>query len=182
MYTNKDVVLMSKDEKKGEETKEIERPRMRRGLVSGVDSLFDSFRRDFDDLMNVWWPTPRLAPISQMIMPSRAPLIDLIDKGDHYHLTIDLPGMSKENINIQLKADSLEISGEVGKSSDTESEQYVVRERGFMQFSRTISFPQEIKSKETDATFKDGILTIIAPKKEPKPPDEIVKLDIKEAH
>ena len=171
---------MSEDEKKVEETNMIERPRMRRGLVTGVDSLFDTFRRDFDDLMNVWWPTPRISPLRRVAVPIRAPLMDLIDNGDHYTLTADLPGITKNDINIQLKADSIEISGQLGKSSDNETESYVMRERAITQFSRRIGFPEEIKPKEADATFKDGILTIKAPKREPKPPDEIVSLEIKD--
>ena len=108
---------MSEDEKKVEETNAIERPRMRRGLVTGVDSLFDTFRRDFDDLMNVWWPTPRIIPLRRVAVPIRAPLMDLIDNGDHYTLTADLPGITKNDINIQLKADSIEISGQLGRPS-----------------------------------------------------------------
>jgi HSP20 family molecular chaperone IbpA len=70
------------------------------------DSLFDSFRREFDDMMNMWWPITPLAP--QLTRPAARPLMrvgypitDIEDNGDSYMVTADLPGFTKDKVNIK---------------------------------------------------------------------------------
>lgn len=148
-----------------EERKELAEAPSQRSMRSGFDDLFDSFRSEFDDMMNFWWPiTP-----ARRIRPVRVgyPISDLEDKGDHYELKADLPGVSKDNVDITVTNDTLEISGEQKEAKKEESENYLLRERRWASFKRSYGFPDEVLPDEAEAEMKNGILTVKVPKKEP---------------
>lgn len=164
-----------------DESREIVESPSRRSMRSGFDSLFDSFRRDFDDMMNFWWPTPSTLLRPAAIRPALRvgyPLSDLQDMGTHYELKEDLPGLSKEKVDIKVTNDSIEISGKQEEAREEESANYLLRERRWASFNRTYVFPEEVLPKKAEAEMKDGILHVKVPKKEPTK-EEVHKIKIK---
>ena len=164
-----------------EESKDIVETPSRRSMRSGFDSLFDSFRRDFDDMMNFWWPTPSSIMRPAGIRPALRvgyPMSDLEDKGTHYELKADLPGLSKDKVDIKVTNDSIEISGKQEEAKEEESANYLLRERRWASFSRSYGFPDEVKPSEAEAEMKNGILHVKLPKKEPTK-EEVHKVKIK---
>ncbi len=165
----------------GDEKKEMVEAPSRRSMRSGFDSLFEGFRRDFDDMMNFWWPVSPSIFRSTGIRPTLRggyPLSDLQDKGTHYELKADLPGISKENVDIKVTKDSIEVSGKQEEAKEEESANYLLRERRWASFNRSYGFPEEVKPKEAEAEIKNGILYVKVPKKEPTK-EEVHKVKIK---
>lgn len=138
-----------------------------RSMRSGFDDLFDSFRSEFDDMMNFWMPLSRRRSGLRPALAVGYPMTDLEDKGDHYQLKADLPGVSKKDVDIKITGDTIEISGKQAESKEESDENYLLRERRWRSFSRSFSFPDEVLPKKAEAEMKNGILSVKVPKKEP---------------
>jgi len=97
------------------------------------------------------------------------PSADLVDKGDAYEITVDMPGIDKENIEINLTEDEIEIKGERKKEEKEEGKNYVRRERSYRSFYRVMSLPEEILPDQSEAKMENGILKVTLKKKHPTP-------------
>jgi HSP20 family molecular chaperone IbpA len=84
----------------------VQRPARESELVRGFDTILDEFRSSFDDLMSPFIPMRTFLPWSMGTVPIRAPLIDVIDEGNQYTINTELPGFSKEDVDIQLNYDA----------------------------------------------------------------------------
>lgn len=93
---------------------------------------------------------------------------DIVDKGDYFELTAEMPGMAKENIQLDVSGDYLTISAEHKSENESEEKQYVCRERSYCQYKRSFNI-SDIKAKEIKASYKDGVLHVTLPKKEATP-------------
>jgi HSP20 family protein len=92
------------------------------------------------------------------------PAVDIKDEGDNLVVTTDLPGINKENVEINLKDDMLEISAKSGEEKETEEEGYIRRERSYTRFYRTVTLPTSVKEEAGTAKMENGVLTITLPK------------------
>jgi len=92
------------------------------------------------------------------------PAIDIKDEDDKLVVTTDLPGINKEDVQINLKEDMLEISAKTGKEKETEEEGYLRRERAYTQFYRAVRLPASVKEEGSTAKMENGVLTITLPK------------------
>ncbi|MFC2661587.1 MAG: Hsp20/alpha crystallin family protein [Eubacterium sp.] len=121
------------------------------------DNLFN----DFDDIMD--WPTVSTDPT---LMKS-----DVKDAGDHYELTMDLPGFSKDNVKLQLKDGVLNFQAATSKNNDEKDKdgKYLRRERFQGSCSRSFYVGKDVKEEDIKAKFENGVLTVCVPKKEDKP-------------
>jgi HSP20 family protein len=132
------------------------------------DKAFDRFRRDFENIM---WPHERALGHE---MPSTAlwetniPSIDVEDRGKDFLVTVEAPGFTKNEIDINVCGDSLEVSGCKETMQDEKEKDYVRKERMSESFYRTVALPEEVKYEEVSADLKDGVLEIVLPKKSPK--------------
>lgn len=92
---------------------------------------------------------------------------DIREKQDKYIIDIDLPGFSKENIDLSLNNGYLEISAKVEESNNSdEEERFVRKERFYGECSRSFYVGDDIQEEDIHAEFKNGILMIEIPKKE----------------
>ncbi|CAA7260696.1 unnamed protein product [Cyclocybe aegerita] len=82
--------------------------------------------------------------------------------------TFEFPGVSKENINIDVHNHRLTVSAETKQSTEHEENGYAVRERRFGKFSRTLQLPQGVKDEEIKAAMENGVLTVTFPKITPE--------------
>ncbi|PPR00014.1 hypothetical protein CVT24_009021 [Panaeolus cyanescens] len=82
--------------------------------------------------------------------------------------TFELPGVSKEDLSIDLHNGRLTISAETKQSPEHDANGYAVRERRFGKWSRTLKLPQGIKEDEVKASMNDGVLTVTFPKTTPE--------------
>jgi HSP20 family protein len=100
---------------------------------------------------------------------ARVPYVDLEDRGKDYLLTAEMPGFKREDVEIQVMDDSVEIRAATGWKTDDKSKNYIWRERAAESFYRLIELPEEINTDKAEANLKDGVLEITLPKKAPKP-------------
>ena len=93
--------------------------------------------------------------------------VDVVDEGDAYAVTMDLPGYTSEDIDVQLTdARHLQVSAATEQSEEAESANYVTRERHSQSMGRTVSLPEPVDEGETEATYSNGVLTVTLPKQE----------------
>ena len=134
-------------------------------LLRDFDKIFDDFRKGFDNIF--------FEPKYMTIPTIRAPIMDIIDEGDNYALTAEVPGIPKENITIEFSKNILEIKAEHKQEAEEKKEGYIRKERGQRSFYRQIALPEEVEADKIEAELKDGILNVKIPKKEPEPKKKI---------
>ena len=145
-------------------------------LWSEMDRMFDNFRTNFDDLFWPWGQTGR--PFTAMT-EMRTPPIDIADLGDHYEMRLEMPGIPKNDINIEVTQNTIEVSAQHQENKEEKEKNWLRRERSSMSFYRALELPEELKTDSVDAELRDGILTVKLPKVEPKPEDKPKKIKIK---
>lgn len=95
-----------------------------------------------------------------------APKTDLVETDDEFRLHLDVPGMSKEDITINLQNNTLTVSGERRSTRKNEGDDYVRVERSFGNFHRTFTLPNSVDAEGIEAGYDSGVLTITVPKTE----------------
>jgi HSP20 family protein len=95
----------------------------------------------------------------------RTPLTNMVDNGDHLQIVAEVPGMSKDDLNIKIQGNYLEIGG---KREVKAPEGYRVHrsERGATSFTRSFTLPSEINVEKVEASLESGMLTLTLPKAE----------------
>lgn len=117
----------------------------------------------------------------QMLSPSRAvgegkegffsPRIDVRETENGYEISAEMPGVSKDDINVTLENGVLTLEAEVHREEKEEKEGRVIREeRRYGKYMRSFNLGQDVNEEEIDANFKDGVLTLKAPKREASQP------------
>lgn len=94
------------------------------------------------------------------------PAVDVSETNDSIEVTSELPGMSKDDIEIEVAKGVLTIKGEKKEKEEESDRSYHHREVRYGTFSRSFSLPADVKSDEAKADFKDGVLTVTLPKEE----------------
>jgi len=131
---------------------------------------FMTLRREmdrlFDDFLTGWgWRTPTTLAEAER-WEKFTPQLDISEIDDHIKITAELPGLDREDVNVNLVDDVLTISGEKKKEVEEEGENYYRTERTYGAFERAVRLPSEIDADEVDAVFEKGVLTITLPKTE----------------
>ncbi|CUQ65903.1 Hsp20/alpha crystallin family protein [Candidatus Nitrospira inopinata] len=151
-----------------------------RELTSRVEDLEQWMDRFMDDLWRR--PLPSLFGwdrwLSHRPFAWRMPAIDVYEEKDTVVVKAELPGMSKDDIEVTLTGDTLTLKGEKKEEHETREGDYYRRERSYGSFARTVELPCEVKQDEIKASFKDGVLDIRLPKtEEAKKKSIAVKID-----
>jgi len=139
-----------------------------------MDRWFDDMRREFEGNWGRW----PLAMRTGGLPSARLPALDLRDDGAEIVVTADLPGVSKEELEIHAMPDRLEIRAEVQRAREQKDEGYVYRERGHSAFERTLALPAEVIPDKVTANLKDGVLEVRLPKQDPTPEAKPVKVKV----
>lgn len=101
------------------------------------------------------------------------PRVDLAETEEGYLIHLDVPGMSKEDLDINFHENVLTVRGERKAEETNEQRNYVRVERAYGSFYRTFTLPKAIKHEEIQANYQDGVLTIRVPKAEESKPRRI---------
>lgn len=103
--------------------------------------------------------------------------MNVVDGKDKITVTLEMPGMEKKDINIELKDYVLTISGEKKDAQEVKEGDYFLQERQFGTFNRSVSLPENIDVNKISSQLKNGVLTIVVPKTEVKV-QEVKKIPI----
>lgn len=132
---------------------------------SEMDRWFDRMFEDFwrRPSPSLWRPERWFPP---ELMAMRMPAVDVYEEKDDIVAKAELPGLSKEDLEVQVRGSTLTLKGEKKKKEEVKEEDYYYSERSHGAFVRNIDLPSEVKSDQVKATFKDGVLEIRMPKTE----------------
>jgi len=117
------------------------------GMMSNWETMFDEF-----------FGLPPAAPSDWM------PALDVREEQNGYRVKVDLPGMSKSDLQLSFENDVLTITGERKSEVEKDEGRMHRTERFYGKFTRSLRFPADVKHQEIEATFENGVLQIVLPK------------------
>lgn len=135
-------------------------------MFNAMDLLQKRINRMYGDYGR--WPAGR----NEWEATQSTPRTNLYDAGDHLSMKIEVPGMVKEDLNIKLQGNYLEISG-TRKSDAPEGYSAHRVERGTASFTRSFTLPTDIDTAKVEAKLANGLLTLTLPKQEAAKPKQI---------
>ena len=124
--------------------------------------------RDLSTFQSLFAPAPTTQTLRRWM-----PAMDLVESGDHYVLTADLPGLTSDDVNIEVTDRVLTISGERKSQTDTTQDGYRRVERAFGSFTRRLTLPDGVDGDAIVANFDKGVLEISIPKPEQRKPRKV---------
>jgi len=126
-----------------------------------VERLFDDFfRRRWPRPFNFEWPSFAGTTGSESVTPR----IDVIDREDHLLVRAELPGMTKDDIEVSVTTNAVMLKGSTRREEKTGEGEYHRREIYSASIARTIALPTEVDADGATATLKDGMLEVSVPK------------------
>src|SRR5215218_5018724 len=102
-----------------------------------------------------------------------APALDISERKDAYLVTVELPGVEAEDLEITLEDGLLTIKGERHFAHDSSEQQFHRVERRYGAFRRSITLPAHVMAEQIQASFEDGVLQLLVPKMEEATPKRI---------
>ena len=126
-------------------------------LKSQMDKIFESLMGEGEDIRTGSWVPP----------------VDIYETENEIVIKAEVPGDSQKDIEIKVEDDTLIIRGEKRFERDMEKETYHRAERVYGKFQRSFILPKSIEKDNIKATLKQGVLTLVLPKKEEVKPKEI---------
>ena len=133
----------------------------------------NTIQNEMNRLFNNFFEQPSQTGRSNGTTRRWLPAMDLVETADHYVLRADLPGLSDEDVTIQLEDNVLTISGERKTDHEDQHEGYYRLERAFGSFSRSLTLPDGVDPDSVQAHFDRGVLEISIPKPEQKKPKTV---------
>jgi len=116
-----------------------------------INSIFDDFFQNTDML-------------DKSYNKNTIPAVNVKESKDSFNIELAVPGMKKEDLNIELDNNKLTISNEKEESKTEETDKYTRREFVYSKFQRTFNLPKNVDEKKIKGDYKDGILTVTIPK------------------
>jgi HSP20 family protein len=133
-----------------------------------VAALQDRINRLFEDA----FPKGK-SPEDDVSLSAWRPVVDIYATESAVVFKVELPGVKKENISVEVKDNVLTIRGERVDDSETAQDNYYRRERIFGAFSRSFSLQQAVDPERIKARFKEGVLEVQIPKPEADTPRQV---------
>jgi len=128
--------------------------------LSAMDPMLDLHRemnRFFDEMF-------RGGSLADVRAGMQLPRVDLHEKDGELCVTAELPGVAKDDLELQLNGDMLTISGEKKDEHEQEQRNYYMSERSYGRFQRTIQLPCSPRPDQVKASFENGILNVRMPR------------------
>ena len=101
------------------------------------------------------------------------PAMDLVEADDHFLLKADIPGVSEEDVTIEVQDNVLTVSGERKAEHERKEKGFYRLERAFGRFSRSLTLPEGVNADAISASFDKGVLEVSIPKPEERKPRRI---------
>lgn len=129
-----------------------------------MDRVFDNFRKDleksFTSFPSFSFPSMSMPAIPKMI-PSTC---DVIDEGDKLRVRMDVPGVKKDEIDLNVTDNSIEISAKHKEDVEEKKKNFLRRERSEVSYYRALPLTEKVKSDQAKAKLTDGVLDVTLPK------------------
>lgn len=144
-------------------------------ILREPELYFDSIHQELNNFLRDTFLTQAFAnPLNIKKTSIYRPAIEVRQNDANYKVKVQLPGISKDNIRVELDNDFMTITAETHeekeeKKEDEKNERFHTSEFRYGKYQRTISFDKPIKTDEASANYKDGVLTITLPKQKIEP-------------
>ena len=126
---------------------------------SDIDRSIENLRKDMEKAFSSF------PSVSIPKMPDVS--CDVIDEGNHFRVKMDVPGVQKKDIKLNVTNNSLEVSAEHKEESEEKKKNYLRKERSNVSYYRTLPMSEDIVSGKVKAKLTDGVLDITLPKTKP---------------
>lgn len=127
-----------------------------------IDRSIDNLRKDMEKAFSSF-PSIHFPSMPKMAQTS----CDLIDEGKQFRVKMDVPGVKKNEIKLEVTDNSLEISAEHKEESEDKKKNYLRKERSHVSYYRTLPLSEKVVSNQVKAKLTDGVLDITLPKAKP---------------
>jgi len=144
------------------------RRQTRSNALAPSSDPFDSFHREIDRLFDDFWRggalAPRFASGFETSGAIQMPKIEVSEDDKSYTVEAELPGLSEDDVSVQLEEGVLTISGERKHEEEKKEKGVQYSERSYGMFKRTLQVPADVKEDGIQAKFKNGVLRLEMPK------------------
>jgi HSP20 family protein len=150
--------------------------------ATGLEEWRAQADRYFEEMNRRWADLARVSPLEMFGVPAGIalnPEVDVSDGDGKFVLKADLPGLSEDDVEVEVVGDVLTISGHKSETSEDKENDYCRRERRFGSFRRSFKLPEGVVGDKAKASFEKGVLTVTVPKqnKPQKPKGKKVPLN-----
>jgi HSP20 family protein len=141
-----------------------------RQMTSELDRAFEA------------WPSLRWPAFGAFATPESvawSPKIDVFERDNRLVTRVDLPGMKKEEVSVEVTDGHLALSGERKRETEEKKDNFYRSEREYGSFYRSVPLPEGVKLEDVKATFSEGVLEVSVPLPA-KPEANVRKVQIEE--
>ncbi|MHA7646336.1 Hsp20/alpha crystallin family protein [Nitrosopumilus sp. S4] len=142
--------------KKSSKLKSVNTPSLYSGWFD-IDRSIENLRKEMEKAFSSFPTLPKVNHTS----------CDMIDEGNQFRVKLDVPGIKKNEIKLDVTENSLQISGQHKEESEEKKKNYLRKERNQISYYRTLPLSEKISTSKTKAKLTDGVLEIILPKSKP---------------
>jgi HSP20 family protein len=146
-----------------------------RAGVLGEWRPFDTLRREIDQLFDNIQVGSWRAPFARTVFDTepfwrgeiswgKSPAADVTETDKGYEITAELPGLDESDVDVKFVDGTLTIKGEKKEEKEERKKDYYVSERHFGSFQRSFRVPKGVVADKIEASFKNGVLTVVMPK------------------
>ena len=141
------------------------------------DEFLTPFDKVFDTMMEQAFPSFK-EDVGVSFNQGAYPKVNVYEHDDKISIVAEIPGLDKKNVSVEVEEDVLTISGDKHPDGfDTRGGKCITRELKQSSFKRSFNLGEHLDGESVSATFKDGMLEVLIPKKEPeKPKKTFVKI------
>lgn len=139
--------------------------------VSNFNRAFNPFNSMFDIEREFFAPLLKRENVEQIWSPK----VDVRERDEHWLLSIDVPGVAREDIKVEVIEDQLVVAGERHFERDEKS----YSERSYGRFERRFNLPEGVDAAKIEASYDHGVLNLVVPKVQPVKASTIA-IDVKE--
>jgi HSP20 family protein len=139
-------------------------------------TVFDQFFRPFDEFFQPLFPSTTGSLLSELAT-SKQPILDVQDRGDHFSVTAELPGFTKDEVQVKVDSNGIELRAD--KSETVKKGEKGIYQKSSRSYYQYFSLPDQVIADKTDGTMKNGILELKLPKRASKLKDSTRRVDLK---
>jgi len=134
---------------------------MQTPALSRIKDRVPSVFNDFFKPWNEWFDNGGL-----MNRFNEVPSVNIVEQKDAYNVSLAAPGLKKGDFNIDIDGNMLTISCEKEENKEEKEKKFTRREYNYTSFSRSFTLPEEINREKIEASYTDGVLHIVLPRRE----------------
>ncbi|MBV7265483.1 Hsp20/alpha crystallin family protein [Erythrobacter ani] len=148
-----------------EESLVATKPRHQTGLSDYLREPFTRLRGEVDRMFDEFPPRFPATNLGIRYLSSLPmPALEMKETDEEYHLTVELPGVSQEDVDISVEGDMLVLKGEKKEEREEKERDYTISERSYGAFERRVSLPKDCVVDQIQASSDNGVITIAIPR------------------